>query len=159
MKITNLLLILFLLGLSACSGEEKSFYMTNNDEEVTSVNCTTKNLKVRIDASQLNGYTGGDLRIQLDMMNDMSVIIGEGTGEMSLSASDIPSDKMFWIDLSENTPVTNTVSNKPYNIHHFCDEAILNRPNKCTVQLTYFEQDGDTERKVGYPDAILITNY
>ncbi|NVK65623.1 MAG: hypothetical protein HWE22_13605 [Flavobacteriales bacterium] len=160
MKIVNLLIVMCFVGLSACSGEEMNFYMTNNDEEIMNVNCTMKNVKIRTNVSTLINYQGGDIRVQFDMVNDASEVIGEGTGEVYIRAKDIPEDNMLWIDLNEkDTPVYNTVTKKPYRILHYCYENILDRPSMTTVQITYYEQTESGERKVGYVDTILIMNY
>jgi len=160
MKIVNLLVLACFVGLSACSDEEKSFYMTNDDQEITQVNCSMENVKIRTDVSQLEGYQGGDIRFQFDMINDASEVIGEGTGEVFIRASEIPADNLVWIDLNEQrTLVYNALTDKPYRILHFCNESIPDRPTRSQIRITYYEQSESGEQKVGHEDVILIGTF
>ncbi|MDG1914094.1 MAG: hypothetical protein P8I55_05835 [Crocinitomix sp.] len=78
----NIILISFLLlTVYACDESSgKSFYMTNNGEEVTQIYCPMTDVKIRVDFSALGGYAGGDLLVCFEMMSEKTEVIGEGTG-------------------------------------------------------------------------------
>jgi hypothetical protein len=125
--------------------------MTSNGEEITGVTCAMTDVKVRVDVSTLGGYTGGDLLVRFEMVSSATEVIGEGTGELYVSSTDIPEDNMLWIDVDPGTSkVMNNATQKPFNIFYFCgtDEA--------KIRITYYEPSDSGETKVGYEDEIYV---
>ena len=155
----NLILISFLLlTVYACDESSgKSFYMTNNGEEVTQIYCPMTDVKIRVDFSTLGGYAGGDLLVCFEMMSEKTEVIGEGTGELYVSATDIPEDNMLWIDANPATsPVRNYETQKPFNIFYFCGDEFDVSQSK--IRITYYEPSVSGENKVGYEDGIVVLN-
>ena len=154
-KIT-LAFIALLATLCACdSSTGFSFYMTNNGEEITQVICSMTDVHVRVDVSKLEGYNGGDLLVRFEMVSDETEVIGEGTGELYVTSTDIPEDKMLWIDVNPGTSeVKNYATQKPFNIFYFCGSDA----GKAKIQITYYEPSDAGEQKVGYQDEIWVMN-
>jgi hypothetical protein len=151
-----ILISLVLLSFYACDESSgKSFYMTNNGEEVTQVNCgMTTDLKVRVDVSTLQGYTGGDLLVRFEMVSETSEVVGEGTGELYVTSTDIPEDKMLWINVNpSSSKVMNFATQKPFNIFYFCNNSDAGQSK---IQITYYEPSDAGETKVGYQDEIYV---
>ena len=89
------------------------------------------------------------------MVSDETEVIGEGTGELYVTSTDIPEDKMLWIDVNPGTSeVKNYVTQKPFNIFYFCGSDA----GKAKIQITYYEPSDAGEQKVGYQDKIWVMN-
>ncbi|MFT5824177.1 MAG: hypothetical protein ACI8ZM_005443 [Crocinitomix sp.] len=156
-KIAFILTALLFIASSCDSSAGFSFYMTNNGEEVTQVTCemSSSDLKVRVDVSTLHGYTEGDLLVRFEMVSDGGGVTGEGTGELYVNSSDIPEDKMLWIDMNPTTSkVMNYDTQKPFNIFYFCKDDPDYKRSK--IQIKYYMPSDAGGEKVGYQDEIIV---
>ena len=159
-KLLILNLAFLVLVFTSCDPSGgKSFYLTHNGEEVTELDCSMKDLNARVDVDQLEGYTGGDVEVQISILDENGNIRMDQYGAARFKKSTFEDEHFLNVDLNPSTTKIKTWdTQEKFNIFHTCRADVETTGAKTTIEFHYYEANGTDLKKVGYVDMLMIQN-